>query len=701
MRPLPCFRPRTFHSRAAYRALVAAVAAVSAPLAAAPLAAQDSWDPFSQLDTSRQERRSKKSAKPVTPPTEPAPGRAGYDEPGAQGAYLAPVEREPGNASQPGTYYPPRSDDARPLDQSAEPSQRGSGQLEPHDPRRGGQARERGHGGEPAPRFAPVPAVDGLPASSGARAVERGELTPVMATDGSALPYELWRGLDISQIEQLIATLKIPPRSPALADLWRRLIIADVAAPAGGESHAHFEALRLEALYRSGMLAEIREALAQRKGQETSPLVAMLRARSEIGLGRREAGCDIAKGLGNIRGEIPKSLRGEAIMVSGYCAAASGNAPAAGLLAGLAREEGLPPSPGLAALDAVALGAKTDVSVPKGGHLSLIDYRILDLAGATPPAQDIAGVATPALLSAIVIDATAAPDVKLVAAEAAARINAVQPDALADVYRSASGKMAAPDTPIDAAPGGRETPQRRAVLFASAEAERTPFKKVRLIRSFLDSARRDGLYAQALVMAAKLTAELGLVPEIGWFAETAIEANLAAGDFQRARMWAKFAKSLDSGRGGANLDHWQALIDIADADFPDGRGKNLASVERMALSGRFSSELLHRLATVLDALEYNVPIPLWEAASRTPQPTAGHLPATGILTQLQDAAKKREFARTVLLTMQTLGTEGADRAHMIALGDAIRALKRAGLEKDARRLGYEALIAGWPHATSN
>ena len=33
---------------------------------------------------------------------------------------------------------------------------------------------------------------------------------------------------------------------------------------------------------------------------------------------------------------------------------------------------------------------------------------------------------------------------------------------------------------------------------------------------------------------------------------------------------------------------------------------------------------------------------------------------------------------------------------MIALGDAIRALKRAGLEADARRLGFEALFAGWP-----
>ena len=112
--------------------------------------------------------------------------------------------------------------------------------------------------------------------------------------------------------------------------------------------------------------------------------------------------------------------------------------------------------------------------------------------------------------------------------------------------------------------------------------------------------------------------------------------------------------------------------------------------------GRFPADVLHRLATVLDATDVNVPIPLWEAASRTPQPSTGYLPETGVLAQLQDAAKKKEIARTILLTMRALGPSAADGAHMIALGDSIRALRRAGLDSDARRLGVEALIAQWP-----
>ncbi len=46
--------------------------------------------------------------------------------------------------------------------------------------------------------------------------------------------------------------------------------------------------------------------------------------------------------------------------------------------------------------------------------------------------------------------------------------------------------------------------------------------------------------------------------------------------------------------------------------------------------------------------------------------------------------------------MKSLAVTGAEGANLIALGDSIRALKRAGLESDARKLAVEALLASWP-----
>jgi len=43
-----------------------------------------------------------------------------------------------------------------------------------------------------------------------------------------------------------------------------------------------------------------------------------------------------------------------------------------------------------------------------------------------------------------------------------------------------------------------------------------------------------------------------------------------------------------------------------------------------------------------------------------------------------------------------LGPQGPAGANLIALGDAVRALKRVGLDQEARRLGFEALYAHWP-----
>ncbi|MFA5900150.1 MAG: hypothetical protein WC829_13685 [Hyphomicrobium sp.] len=524
--------------------------------------------------------------------------------------------------------------------------------------------------------------------NEGSSAVERGDLAPVLAPDGSGLPYELWRGLNVASLEQLISEIEIPPRSPALHALWLRLITSNVTRPDGGVTDQQFLALRLEILYRSGLLEEASRLIAGQANGD--PAVTILAARNEIGLGAKERGCETAKSAGAAPAQLPKPIRADAALISGYCAAIAGDAAGAGLAAELAREDGAKQGPGLAALDALSIGGKPQVEADQ--QLALLDYRLIEAAGGSVDAEHLRKRATPGLLAAIALDTHAGAGDRLAAAEAAAEVNAISPQQLADVYRSQSaGEGVASDA------GGRDTPQRRAALFTAAEHEQTPQKKVRLIRSFLDEAHRAGFYLTALHMMAPAADAIFPAPEIGWFAETGIEAAMAAGNYSKARIWAAFGSS---NAGGNGLNHWLALIDIAEGANASG-DEDLRYVEELAVRGRMDPTLLHRLATVLDALDYNVPIPLWEAASRTPQPTSGYLPETGVLTELQNAAKKREFGRTVLLAMKTLGPNGAEGAHMIALGDSIRALRRAGLDADARALGFEALFAGWPRAIVN
>lgn len=529
------------------------------------------------------------------------------------------------------------------------------------------------------------------PGSAAPDGVERGDLAPVMAADGSGLPFELWRGVDVAGFEKLISEIEIPPRSAALHDLWKRLITSNVTPPSGQSGNTRFTALRLDALYRSGLAAEASAEIA--RGPATGDATAgILAARNELAAANRTRACELAAAAGAPRGGVPARVRTEAILLNGYCAAASGDTAGAGLAADLAREEGQAQTPGLAALDALSIGAKPEVTID--GRIGLLDYRLLEVAGAPPPLNEL-DKAEPALLIALANDQASARDLRLAAGEAAARLNALPPDGLAALY-SALGQKMEPDALLGAA--DVSAPARRAALFKAAEAERTAMKKTRLMRALLDDARRAGLALQVMRMLSRAASQVSAEPELVWFAESAAEIGLAAGQYDMARRWVSL--SAPESAGGMGLAHWLALADIADPALAN-RGENLAALESLALRGRFTPDALHRLATVLDALQYLVPIPLWEAASRTPQPAEGHLPPTGVLSALQEAAKKKEFGHTVLLVMKSLGPSGAEGANLIALGDSIRALKRAGLEADARRLALEALLGAWPRTATN
>jgi hypothetical protein len=519
-----------------------------------------------------------------------------------------------------------------------------------------------------------------------ARGVEREELDPVMSGDGSGLPYELWSGLSAEQFAQHIAALSLPPKSPALHALWRRLITSDTGPAAGSLASARFTALRVEALDQSGLIDEAAAVLGKDQATASDPLLLALTAKSEIGLGNAERGCEIAKSLLSVQAQLPKTLLSDTLLINGYCAASRGDPDGASLQASLLREQDLPGLVGADLLDSASAGLVPEV--PSGLKLSLLDYRIASLKGQPDRAKLIAA-ASPALLAGLAHDPRTAPDLRLAAGEAATILNAIPAGDLAPLYRATGA-------------GGDAGTIERAGLFKSAEGERTPLPKARHIRAFLDEAKRSGLYWPALQLMARPTQELTPTPEIGWFAETAIEINLASGNFDGVREWARLGGALGAGGepGPQPLSHWVALADIADPSQGVDRARGLEALELLARNGRFDPALLHRLATVLDALDIGVPMPLWELASRSPQPDGGHLPDTGVLSELADASKKKQFGRTVLLVMRTIGPSGAEGAHMIALGDAMRALKRAGLGAEARQLALEGLFGAWPRTVS-
>ena len=463
-----------------------------------------------------------------------------------------------------------------------------------------------------------------------------------MDASASALPYDLWRGVDAVALERLLDATPLPSPSPTLAALIARALAADD----GGNGNL---ALRAAALQRAGRVEETNSLLGKSPGVSGPGLEARY-AMALFAAGREAEAC--AVDLGDRRGA-------EARLISAYCSANGADAP----------ERHAP---------AAAPPPRSSTRKPV---VDVADYVSLKLAGPDGEAAlkpDLAAKASPELLFRLARDAGAAPELRLAAAERAASLNVIAGDELARAYREAAAKLPQ---------GAKSGPALRARLFASFDNAPSANIRAESIGALLASARDQGIevpVAQALAQAAA-----GLVedPQADFFAETGVRIAALAGDEESAWAW------IDT--GGERMRSWQLLLAASDPQGPRAEAALAAGID-IALKGGLPPPLLHRLVTVLDALDYEVPMPLWDEASKTPQPDDGDLPPTGALTGLKQAADAGDVGRTVLLAATVLGANGAKGAHLIALGDALRALKRVGLDAEARRLGFEALYARWP-----
>jgi hypothetical protein len=474
-------------------------------------------------------------------------------------------------------------------------------------------------------------------------------------------------------LEEIVEGLELPAKSATIATLW-----PEPWRDAGSSVSSAFEAIRIETLRRAGAI-EALKAVLERVPPPTEPILAVVVLRAHLLVGNREVGCALAGEAIRNRGTLPTAFRRDAVLAAGYCAVAGGNAEAGRLTADLIRGEGIEAPFALAALQGSGAGKP---SPPLPSSVGTLDYRIGEVAGLLWP-RELIDRAEPGVLAVIPTAPAVEPGLKVAAVERAAQLNVLPPETLAEHYR---GLPAAPGDLANPLATKHSAAMRRAMLLQAADAEAGPEKKARLLAALLDDAGRAGLTAPVARLLGPVVEQMRPLPELAWFADHAAEILVRAGRGAAVGNWADLAR---------DLDHWRVLGALAsESAVPSSAA--LATLEQLARAGRIDPARLHRVVTALDALDVQLPIPLWEAASRTPQPTGGHLPPTGVLAELKIASDRGEGARVVLRARQAMGPASAADANLLTLGDVIRALGKVGLTREARGLAIEALIDGWP-----
>ena len=517
-----------------------------------------------------------------------------------------------------------------------------------------------------------APAVGSSPAGAGQ------QITPVAnPAPAAGFAASLWQGITANDAATLAVKTELPLRSPAMAALWRRLMLSD-EEPQGGQP-GQFFALRLDSLYRAGLLKDAATLLA-RAPKPADPQQLAAGARVLLGLGDDAKACAAVKTIPLSGGPLKGRARNDALLMVAYCAARDKQPNHASLAAEVLRDQNFAEPLALAVLDSIA-ESKTP-KLPRTDNLTLLDYKLMSLLGKVP-AERFLPRAAPDLIVAIANDPAADPAARLAAGEAAARINAFDENDLTAIYHSAPAGAVA-----DAA-------SQRAQLFQAAEKAQSLPRRADLVRQLLDLARRDGLLLPVARAVAPMVDALRETPDLGGFTETAIETLLAAGKYDHAVGWTLFGGTA-AGPGGNPLLHWMTLIDIGDAEGHVPHGSSLKYAEDLATGGALSPLMQLRLATVLDALRYEVPAAIAQGAQGVAKADQGKGPDAAGLPRLQDAAGQKAIGKTVLLSIALMGPGAATSAHPVALGETIRALAAAGLEADARRLAFEALYEAWP-----
>lgn len=533
----------------------------------------------------------------------------------------------------------------------------------------------------------PAPAA-GEPEISIGRLEEVGvDAFGLLAPGDGGLGPELWQGADGKRIIDLFARLPAGAPSPAMLTLARRLLLTSAPAPRAVAEEGAFLAARAATLARLGAPADAARLIAALPTRAAMPRMRLVEADALFAAGAREQACALARA--EIR-TAPTLAWQKALAV---CQALAGETEPARLSLTLVREQAGEDDAAYLALAEQLLGERVDAGP---SFTSGLEIAMTLAAKAAPEAAAVAGL-PPAAARALASDPDSPVETRLAAGERAARLGALAPDELAELYML----PAFADDELAAAAGSQADmpgPLGRALLFQASRAQQPPDRRAALLDA-LWAAGGEGPGFGVLARAAGVSL-LTIAPDRGvaWFAPAAVRALVAAGRAETAQAWYLALAEVGALEPQALAAQKGALPVLAAAGIGMGRQWE------PAMAGQWwrglpegpdpgvRAETANRVLMLLDALGVRMGPEVWDLFAEAPARVVEEVPNLGIRYGMRDAAQAGRRGETVLYALISLGDGGAIGAGALSLGSVVRSLRAVGLEDDARALALEALI---------
>lgn len=561
----------------------------------------------------------------------------------------------------------------------------------------------------------------------------------ILTEANGGFPGTMWQGSDRRALVALLPRMPIGKGSPAMRSLAERLLLSEARippAPDGAKNVYDVFQARIDRLAAGGYVAEINDLFGRVPEKIPDARLSHVRVDALLLAGNVEAACAEALAA-NQRSEEPSWLQ-----AVGYCKLKQGDADGANFTADMLRETASDDADYFALLAWLgqpqeARGDKPQLRNDK--PLTPLRLAMLKDAGIEVAVQTL-DQASPLVLVAVANDTNQPADLRLEAAERAARLGAIGARDLAAAYAGVTlnaPDLADPVTAAAAQPGGRGN----ALLYQAAIQASDPAARLAILRAIWSRAQADGTYllaarvnaeaTKALLVSAPAAAEpppaadaetappdgdgadgpvpllpggaepappapeaSGPPPELLAAAPEIIRALLAAGEVDAARAWyTAVQESADGGDPNATFTQGQVWPLMVAAD-----PQAAFSDDALDAWWRGQSESPDKarkgvvLMAVLEGLGHPVPETFWSGLYGGAEDAGGVTPPLPVWRGLTAAGDAKQLGGTVMLSLVVLGEGGPSKVSSAVLGDVLKALVKVGLEKDARAVALEALI---------
>jgi hypothetical protein len=514
--------------------------------------------------------------------------------------------------------------------------------------------------------------------------------TGVLTSGNGGFGADMWAGAQMAVVQKVMPSLPAATQSRSLRLLEHKLLLTAAAVPAGKPVPGdNLVKLRADKLWAMGDTEGLDAFLKGVPGQNFTPELRRMAAEDALLAGDNGLACDQ---LSALRSQ-PSGDDAFADKLGVYCQFAGGKANEAALSLDVLREQKLKDPAFFIAAD--ALSGIAPGKLDAFNQLSPLTLAMARAAKIALPEAAAANAASPAVLRGIATDPAATLEARLLAAEKAEAVGAIETDVLRQAYEAVTFSPQELAAPVGADKG----PRGRAMLYRATVQQPSPNAKAELIgRAFAIS----GDYGPAYFTAARLYAvELQNVkpmPELVAFAYPAARALLAAGKPDAARPWLLFlrtqmAQAPETASAIAGL--WPILrMSMAEDDHMlPASALELWRKARADQPGEIGQRRAAVCYSLLAALGEKLPEDAWLPLYDGPALGASVTPRPALWQGLNIAANDLRLGQTVLMSLASLGDGSLGQADPNDLYRVVWSLRHIGLDAEARALAVEAAIA--------